>query len=198
MPVPGGLTFWISVYSFAKKDNSIVLAGLTQRGKLIFQKALSWRYSCHVWVEIIWDIETVMCDVREKEMHCSVGLGEEQVHLLSTLNVIVMILTQAAEEPTLKVSSLLGHQGIWTMWTCRSWGLELTAVCWPSSLSCVVSASQFWLGRWPQQLQSNVTCNLRRTGGFFEHPRARLITVSWKMCLDWTGTWEIHLQPEEN
>ena len=64
------------------------------------------------------------------------------------------------------------------------------------SLLCC-SASQFWLGRWPQQLQSNVTCNLRRTGRFFEHPRARLITVSWKMCLDWTGTWEIHLQPEE-
>ena len=24
-----------------------------------------------------------MCDVREKEMHCNVGLGEEQVHLLA-------------------------------------------------------------------------------------------------------------------
>ena len=143
VPLPGGLTFWISDYSFAKKDNSIILTGLTQRGKLIFQKALSWRYSCHIWVEIIWDIETAMCDVREKEMHCSVGLGEEWVHLLSTLNVIVMILTQAAEEPTLEASSLLGHQGIWTMRAWRSQGLKLTAVCWPSSLSCVVSASQF-------------------------------------------------------
>ena len=68
------------------------------------------------------------CDVREKEMHCSVGFGEERVHLLSTLNVF-MILTQVAEESTLKVSSLLGHQGIWTVRAWRSRGLELTAVC---------------------------------------------------------------------
>lgn len=67
-----------------------------------------------------------MCDVREKEMHCSVGLGEEWVNLLSTVNNLVIILTQEAAEPTLGMPSLLGHQGIWTTQVWRIRGLELT------------------------------------------------------------------------